>query len=73
MSEEVKAALILVGVPILFGWIDRRRVERKTNAKIADVHTLINSRMSELIDSTKTAATLEGHAAGVAEERANPS
>jgi hypothetical protein len=43
---------------------------RNTNIAIDEQHKATNSRLTELIDSSKQAADAIGHARGVAEERA---
>jgi len=43
---------------------------RRNQAKIAEIHVSVNSRLTELMASAQEAARLAGHAAGKAEEAA---
>lgn len=42
------------------------------NRKIREVHFLVNSRMTELVEAVRMASSLAGIEAGRKEERANP-
>lgn len=44
----------------------------RVESKVVSTHILINSRMTELLDLTKTAAKAEGKLEGAAEEKAKP-
>jgi hypothetical protein len=42
---------------------------RKRGKKLDELHVIMNSRLDQLLSSSKSEARLEGHAAGVKEER----
>jgi hypothetical protein len=44
----------------------------RNHRAISSVHVSLNSRLSELLDSSKKASFAEGHAQGVESERAVP-
>jgi hypothetical protein len=62
-------ALIVIMLPGIFGAIMAYKANTKSTVngeKIADVHTVLNSRLTELIAATRLAAHAEGVAEGTA-------
>lgn len=65
-SSWIVAAIYII--PAILNWWQSKRAADKSD----DVHTLINSRMTELVKAEIASALAQGHAAGIAEERARP-
>jgi len=58
-------AAAILATPSILAWVESRR-NRKA---IADVHDLVNSQTTLLVETATKAATAEGKAMGVSEER----
>jgi len=67
MTDAVTVALIGAGVTIV-GYLDRRG-QKKLEAKVMEVHIMINSRLSELLKVTSAAEHARGKLEGAQEEK----
>jgi hypothetical protein len=71
MTDSTTTALIAATPPTIIAvlsWLSSRR----NGKSIQEIHVAINSRLTELLAATKGEATATGHAAGMAEQKANP-
>lgn len=71
MSDTVLLALIATIPPTLMA-LGALMAAIKANHKVEDLHVAVNSRLTELLDTTRKAAEAKGHLAGVESLGAEP-
>ena len=62
-THDIVIALIAAGVPTLVGMLNRKKVE-EVKASVAEVHVMMNSRFTEMMEMAKNAWYAKGHLAG---------